>query len=436
MESTTDVRSRLPEINALEAQAFQAAQTGRDDEAQKLWGRILQLDPNHVRTLSVLGQRAFRAGDMPSARVAFQRIVDVDGSDPHQWIHLAITCRNLQDEPAEETAIRQALTRDPGELVALILRANLLERQGRMHEAAVAYSAAAAVAPPLDSVRPELRPAIVEANERIDQYNRDRGAFLDQYLDAHCTTFAGEDLRRFRDSVDILVGRKRRYDSRPTIFHYPGLAPIEFFDRALFPWLERFEAATDAIRTEVLNVLAAEEGFTPCIPYPQDVPHRPLAESNNSTGWSAFHLFKMGKLVAENAARCPLTVELLEGAPQPDEPGRTPSAMFSLLKPGTRIPPQTGVSNVRLVCHVPLIVPEQCGFRVGNTNREWVPGQAFVVDDTIEHEAWNMSDKPRVVLLFDVWHPALTAAERALITALAAGLNEFTAVAPAPAESA
>ncbi len=110
--------------------------------------------------------------------------------------------------------------------------------------------------------------------------------------------------------------------------------------------------------------------------------------------------------------------------------------MFSLLKPGTRIPPHTGVSNARLVTHVPLIIPEQCGFRVGNTTREWVPGQAFVFDDTIEHEAWNLSDKLRVVLIFDVWHPELTPPERALITALAAGLNEFTAGAPAPGESA
>src|SRR5215467_13660067 len=199
-----DVQSRLPEINALEAQAFQAAQTGRDTEAQRLWARILELDPNHVRTLSFLGQRAFRAGDMPSARVAFQRIVDVDGSDPHQWIHLAIACRNMKDEPAEESAIRQALTRDPGELVALILRANLLERQGRMHEAVVAYSAAATVAPPLDRVHPELRPAVVEANEKLEKYNRDRGAFLDRYLDAHGKTFGSADLKRFRDAVDIM----------------------------------------------------------------------------------------------------------------------------------------------------------------------------------------------------------------------------------------
>jgi aspartate beta-hydroxylase len=100
--------------------------------------------------------------------------------------------------------------------------------------------------------------------------------------------------------------------------------------------------------------------------------------------------------------------------------------MFSLLKPKTRIPPHNGVTNVRLVTHLALIIPEDCGFRVGNDTRQWVPGRAWVFDDTIEHEAWNESDKLRVVLIFDIWHPHLTPPERALITALTAGVNAFS----------
>jgi aspartyl/asparaginyl beta-hydroxylase (cupin superfamily) len=119
-------------------------------------------------------------------------------------------------------------------------------------------------------------------------------------------------------------------------------------------------------------------------------------------------------------------MRVLERAPQPDQPGRTPAAMFSLLKPRTRIPPHTGVTNVRLVTHLALIIPEGCGFRVGNETRQWLPGRAWVFDDTIEHEAWNDSDKLRVVLIFDIWHPHLTPAERALISALTAGVNAFT----------
>jgi aspartate beta-hydroxylase len=422
----------LSEIDALEAAAVRAAQTGREEEATRLWDRILAIDPNHGRTLAALGQRAFRKGDMQSARTAFQRIVDSDGSDAQQWIHLALACRNLNDEPGEESALRRALSCDPTDLVGLILRANLLERQGKTHEAARAYGVVASVAPPIERLRPELRPAVSQALAHVEKYNRDIAAYLDQYLDPHLKRLAGENLKRFGDSLDIMVGRKKRYDSKSEIYHYPGLAPIEFFDRADFPWLDPIEAATDEIRDEFLAILAAEEGFTPYITYPPDVPHNQFAELNNSPRWSAFHLYKMGKLIEENATKSPITMKMLEGAPQPDQPLRTPAAMFSLLKPKTRIPPHTGVTNVRLVTHVPLIIPDDCGFRVGNDTRQWVPGQAWVFDDTIEHEAWNMSDKLRVVLIFDIWHPHLTLPERAMITALTEGVNAFTGGTVAP----
>jgi aspartyl/asparaginyl beta-hydroxylase (cupin superfamily) len=85
------------------------------------------------------------------------------------------------------------------------------------------------------------------------------------------------------------------------------------------------------------------------------------------------------------------------------------------LKPHTRIPPHTGVTNTRAIVHLPLIVPENCGFRVGGETREWHVGQAFAFDDTIEHEAWNDSDKYRAVLIFDVWNPHLTVAEKDVI---------------------
>jgi aspartyl/asparaginyl beta-hydroxylase (cupin superfamily) len=100
--------------------------------------------------------------------------------------------------------------------------------------------------------------------------------------------------------------------------------------------------------------------------------------------------------------------------------------MYSLLKPRTVIPPHVGASNARLVCHLPLIVPPGCSFRVGNTVREWVPGRAWVFDDTIEHEARNDSDQLRVLLIWDTWHPDLTEPERRMITALSAALNAFS----------
>jgi cytochrome c-type biogenesis protein CcmH/NrfG len=119
------------DIDALEALAMRAAQTGQEKEAIRLWGRILAIDPNHARTLTALGQVAFRQADMQTARTAFQRIADLDGSDAQQWIHLALACRGLNDQQAEESAIQRPLSLDPTDLAALILRADLIGAAGK-----------------------------------------------------------------------------------------------------------------------------------------------------------------------------------------------------------------------------------------------------------------------------------------------------------------
>ena len=413
------------DIQALELQANRAAAAGQRDAAFKAWERILALDPNHLATLTSLGRFSLRSGDLVAAKRAFQRVIALDGRDAQQWVNLALACKGLRDDAGEEAAVKGALSADPMDLLALLMRATLLERQGNPHKASSAFAAAATVAPPMDQMHPDLRPAVQYAINYKNRYDAEFGGFMDDFLKPYFDNHHGENLKRFRDSVDIMLGRKRRYDSVSMVQHYPGLAPIEFFEREEFPWLDGFEAATDAIRDEFLGVLDGEDGFVPYITYPQDVPLNQWAELNNSPAWSAFHLKKQGADVAENAAKCPLTMELLATAPQPVQYRRTPAAMFSLLKPRTRIPPHTGVSNVRLVTHLPLIVPDQCGFRVGNTLREWNPGKAWVFDDTIEHEAWNGSDKLRVVLIFDIWHPHLSQSERDMITALAAGVDKY-----------
>lgn len=418
--------SHHEEIAALEGEVLGALRRGDDRQAGKLWEAVLERAPDHPKALEALAQRAFRTGELLRARSLYERLVAVDGSDQQQWINLAVVCLALEDEAGEERAIRGALTVAPSDLLGLLLRASLLERQGKAHAAAAAYGAAASVAPPLEQLRPELRPSVERARAWKEQYDARFGAFLDSYLAPYFREVGGDGLGRFRDSVDIMLGRKKRYDSESMLYHYPGLAPVSFFQRADFPWLDAVEAQTDAIRAEFLQVLASEQGFTPYLTYAADQPLNQWAELNNSLRWSALHLYSGGAPVPDNAARCPVTMATLAGAPMPDQPGRTPSAMFSVLKPHTRIPPHVGASNARLVVHLPLIVPPGCGFRVGNDTREWVPGKAWVFDDTIEHEAWNDSAQLRTVLIFDIWHPHLSQAERAMVTAMSRGINAFS----------
>jgi aspartyl/asparaginyl beta-hydroxylase (cupin superfamily) len=163
------------------------------------------------------------------------------------------------------------------------------------------------------------------------------------------------------------------------------------------------------------------------VPYVQFADHAPMDQwrpLNRNPDWTAIHLLQHGKRVEANAAHCPTAMALLERLPQPDIPGASPNAMFSLLAPHTAIPPHVGISNTRLVCHLPLVVPDGCWFRVGAETRFWKAGEAFVFDDTIEHEALNPSDQLRVVFIFDVWAPDLTCVEREAVTALIGGGGE------------
>jgi len=305
------------------------------------------------------------------------------------------------------------------------MRARLFERQGRTQEAMAAYGAAATVAPPIEQLAPELRPAVEQAKRHQAEYLKSRAEFLDRFLEPHLQDCTGADVDRFRLSLDILLQRKRRHDAQPMRFYYPRLEPVEFFDRSEFPWLDAIEAGFETIRDECLRALTAEQNLVPYIQYGHDQPVAQWAELNHSPRWSVFHLVKDGAVVGDNAALCPDTMALWQNAPAPQQSGRTPVALFSLLKPHTRIPAHVGASNVRLLTHLPLVVPPGCAFRVGNTVREWVPGKAWVFDDTIEHEAWNDSDQLRAIMIFDIWHPRLTAQERHLISALNEGLDAF-----------
>src|SRR5262249_17050879 len=183
-------------------------------------------------------------------------------------------------------------------------------------------------------------------------------------------------------------------------------------------------AASGAIRDEFLNVLAdGPAAFEPYVAFREGVPVDQWRELNHSRRWSVYYLWHEGVAIEDHIARCPRTVAALEGWPRWDAKG--PTVVFSVLDAKTRIPAHTGVYNTRLTVHLPLVIPPGCGLRVGAEQRGWNPGEAFVFDDSIEHEAWNASDVPRAVLIFDTWNPLLSAAERDLVRALVAGVDAY-----------
>ena len=413
------------QIMALHQRAMSALQQQRWDEAVAAWQRIVAEVPDDLRAHAGLGRWAFGRGDFRAA--AHHLTVAAKGSSgqPRPWIDVALAQEQLGDVSAQEEALFRALKADPQDLLALLMRGALLERTDRPEQAADAFIAATMVAPPLERLAPELRAPLAHAQSVRDRHEQRMATFVDGFLVDELNALKGHDLDRFQCSVDILLGRRQRYESRPSRYFMPGLQPVEFFDREHFPWLAELEAGTPLIQQELLRILGEDEGITPYLQYGDDQPLAQWATLNRSPRWSAYHLWKDGEPVQAHLTKCPDTARLLETTPRPHQPGRTPVAMFSLLKPRTHIPPHVGASNARLVCHLPLIVPPGCRFRVGNTMREWAVGKAWVFDDTIEHEAYNDSDQLRVVLIWDTWHPGLQPHERKLISALSRALNAF-----------
>ena len=363
------------------------------------------------------GIELLRRGNAPAARDALARAVQGGRADNAVLLGLARACRAVGDTGGAGAALDYLLKLEPQNLVGLLTRADLYDASGDTRAAASFYSMALRVAPPASQLSANVFQDLRRAQATLDRYSADYKSFLRRRL-AESGFDPASSSPRFRDSLDVVLGEKTVFVQQPKYYYFPYLPQLQFYGRAQFPWMDRLEAATDAIRAELVEVMRQPDAFAP---YVQGNPNRPRKEEAgmlDNPAWSAFYLWKNGAPVAENAARCPRTLEALEGAPLARVPNRSPSILFSLLTPGAHIPPHHGLVNTRLICHLPLIVPGKCTFRVGNDVRDWVEGKAWAFDDTIEHEAWNRSEGTRVILLFDVWRPELTEPERSYVVSL------------------
>jgi len=394
-----------------------AADAGRAAESEQLLVRVAQQAPNHPAVLNELGVRMLARGAHEQAHALFVRATAADPRHPALWSNLASSLKAL-GRPAEEMdAIEKALQLEPRHLSALLQKGAYLEASGNMREAARTYQNALACVPPSVESAPAVAAAVSHARKVVEDDLAELGAALEHPLAAVRERHGGGRQRRVELCLEALMGKRSVYYSQPTWMYFPELPAIEFFEREEFPWLEALEAVSDDIRAELLRVVVADrEGLQPYIDFPPDMPLDQFRELNRSRRWSAYFLWNQSVAHAGHIARCPVTARTLEAVPlRPRIEARAPTAFFSILEPNTRIPAHTGVTNTRLTVHLPLLVPPGCGFRVGGTTREWVPGKAWVFDDTIQHEAWNSSDTPRAILIFDIWNPLLTLAERELV---------------------
>lgn len=329
-----------------------------------------------------------------------------------------------------EADIDRLLSSDPRNIEALVAKGDHRNAAGEERTAVAFYKAALRAAAsrggplPMSLKQPieRAQTAIAAAERRFEQH------LLDSLSEAGFSE--GNRPPRFQKSLDLLTGRKQAQLQlqRPTAYYYPDLPQRRYYERHELPWADALEAATGAIQDELSAWLArGEDGFSP---YMLSDPDRPRSEYHglvDNPAWSTLYIWEKGRAVPDLAPHFPQTLAAIERIPLPHITVRAPSILFSRLQPGASIPPHHGMLNVRLICHLPLIVPPGCGFRVGGETRQWEEGKLLVFDDTIEHEAWNSGASDRILLIFDMWRPELDEDERRAVTALFEALDGITA---------
>ncbi|MBH1992006.1 MAG: aspartyl/asparaginyl beta-hydroxylase domain-containing protein [Sphingomonadaceae bacterium] len=354
---------------------------------------------------------ALRRGDAADARATLGMM-----ADPPPML-MAQVCSRLGDWDGEAAALRRILDDAPRDLPALLAMGQNALRRGDQRAASswhrTALAQAAATGAP-----PQLQPLLQQAQASVAQ----AGKRFEDHLSA---TIEGlPRLPRITHATDLLLGKSQLYLQQPSMFYFPGLPQRAFYERSEFDWIAQMEAMTGDIVAELEAVLA---GGTDFAPYVQASPDRPAPNNplRDDPSWGAYYFWEGGMPVADNAARCPAVMAALSHAPMPIITGRSPMALWSLLKPGTHIQPHHGMLNTRLICHLPLLAPDGCALRVGAQTRAWRPGEMLIFDDSFEHEAWNRGDATRVILLFEIWRPEIDPDEREALARLFQAIDLF-----------
>ena len=362
---------------------------------------------------------ALQQGRNADARRLFESLTGPAAGSAAAWLGLAYSCVGLGDAGSACTAVDRALALEPRNLRALLFKADRLADGGAARKALAIYDRALQVA----TADPGSLPQDVQQGLRRAQAMTEK--FAAEYADFLLGALHDRGYRaqkassRFNLSLDICLGRKQVFYQKPSRFYFPGLPQRQFYERWEFPWLAELESVTGRIRDELLSVMAEPDRFKPYLQSNQESSATDPATVGimDNPDWGALYLWEYGRIVEENACRFVQTMKALEIVPLPRIRNQLPIVLFSRLAARTHIPPHHGMLNSRLICHLPLIVPANCGvLRCGSEQRAWTVGETLIFDDSIEHEAWNNTNEQRVVLLFDIWRPELTPDEQNLVT--------------------
>jgi aspartate beta-hydroxylase len=399
--------------------------------AERAYEAVLDAMPDNTEALNVVALGCLRTGRTSRALELLERAAASDPHEPATQHHLGQAYHAIGDLTRAAAANATASRLDPGFFVARLAWGRCLEQLGRLESAIIQYKRALDDAQKVghwlgpESTPDSLQPLVSHAVLAVRQGRR---AAFDTLLKPLIETYGRGSMVRVERCLRIYLNEEPPVyvdpRQRPSFLLFPDLPTSPYLDLAQFPWIESLQASTGVIRDELNRLLPSASGS-------ERVFASDALEAENLRGidatpsWNGYYFWRHGLRREDNCLKSPETFKALERLPLPKIREHGPEVMFSVFTPGTYLMPHRGVTNSRVVGHLPLIVPEDCALRVGGEVHEWVEGRVVVFDDTYEHDAWNRSGSTRVVLIFDLWHPDLTDAERAAITDLVGQIGDF-----------
>ena len=402
--------------------------------AQQSFVRLLELAPGDVEALQFLSSGAATLGAPDRAVSLLEDIEQTHPQDAPTLHHLGAAQLDSGDFAAAIGSLRRCVQLAPDMFVARLRLAIALEKQRDHPAALIEYFKALASAQAKGrwvsdaTTAPALREIVKRAMDYVDA---GRQQLFEEILEPLRQRYGRAELTRVDQCLAIFLHQQPADlpDPRqaPKFLYFPGLPPTPFYARERFPWQDALELGASRIREELHEVLAEPQNLESFLQsgLPEEAEAYLRASGDTPAAWDAYFFYRHGERFDAHCVRCPQTAELLAQASLVRIRDHAPETLFSVLRPGTHILPHRGVTNTRLVTHLPLIVPADCALRVGGQTHAWQPDHCVTFDDTFEHEAWNRSTQTRVVLILDTWNPDLSEAERAAVTDLVAAIGDF-----------
>ncbi len=433
MDTPKDLPSAdLPDqIMLLQAHAEDLIRSNNHADAEKLFEQILKAAPRNITALRYLAGRAVERRDLGTAEKYIKKALQIAPRRPELYQNLAIVLRAQGELEEALSAYNNSLRLNLRQPLCWIQRGDVLQAIGRSKDAVASYFYAAKISGNLGILgnahkgNPQAQKIIGRAARTLIIEREKAIAAATQ--DIHPAA-GNENLgRAVMAGRHIAQAARPAYSDplqRPAFCYFPGLETKPFYERNEFPFLRNIESSTQTILSELEAVLSAGQTLEPYVKIEADNPAQ-WGTLNYSPQWSAYHLYKDGKRLEEHCEQCPETTKIIESLPLSDIPDQAPEVFFSVLKPGTHIPPHFGIANYKLAVHLPLIVPNSCAIRVGDITRNWSQGKCLIFDDSFEHEAWNRSESIRVVLILEVWHPKITPGEKSYLSTAIQALADF-----------